>query len=168
MVCGISKCTHTRSKKSLAVAFVVMLFLQATRIIILEKRSTTTKTQSFPHLVDEARHVVHGYGFPWPVRNRKRGVHASFLSGRFGNNTSSVGDDILADLLSKFHPVEMFLQHFHYLFDVEVSFHLTVVGFLYQTSLTHLMERRWWRSPGFSHRVWAIQRSHGLKNLALW
>jgi hypothetical protein len=29
-----------------------MLFFQATRITILEKWSTTTKTQSFPHLVD--------------------------------------------------------------------------------------------------------------------
>jgi hypothetical protein len=53
MVCGIPKCTHTRSKKSLAVASAVMFFLQVTRIAILEKRSTTTKTQSFPLLVDE-------------------------------------------------------------------------------------------------------------------
>jgi hypothetical protein len=52
MVFGIPKCTQTHSKKSLAVAFVVMFFLQATIIVILEKRSTTTKTQSFPHLVD--------------------------------------------------------------------------------------------------------------------
>ena len=52
MVCGIPKCTHTHSKKSLVVAFVVMFFLQAARIAILEKRSTTTKTQAFPLLVD--------------------------------------------------------------------------------------------------------------------
>jgi hypothetical protein len=52
----------------------------------------------------EARH-----GFPWPVRSRKRGVQALSLSGRFGNNAGSVGPDILADLLSKFRPVEMFL-----------------------------------------------------------
>jgi hypothetical protein len=52
MVCGIPKCTHTHSKKSLAVAYVVMFFLQVARITILEKRSTTTKTQSFPLLVD--------------------------------------------------------------------------------------------------------------------
>jgi hypothetical protein len=52
MVCGIPKCTQTHSKKSLAVASAVMFFLQATRIAILEKRSTTTKTQSFPRLVD--------------------------------------------------------------------------------------------------------------------
>jgi hypothetical protein len=52
MVCGIPKCTQTRSKKRLAMASVVMLFLQAIRIAILEKRSTTTKTQSFPRLVD--------------------------------------------------------------------------------------------------------------------
>jgi hypothetical protein len=53
MFCGIPKCTHTHSKKSLIVAFAVMFFLQAARIAILEKRSTTTKTQSFPLLVDE-------------------------------------------------------------------------------------------------------------------
>jgi hypothetical protein len=52
MVCGIQKCTQTRSKKSFSLTSVVMLFLQATKIAILEKRSTTTKTQSFPHLVD--------------------------------------------------------------------------------------------------------------------
>jgi hypothetical protein len=39
----------------------------------------------------------------------KRGVQALFLSGRFGNSAGSVGPDILADLLSKFWPVEMLL-----------------------------------------------------------
>jgi hypothetical protein len=28
----------------------------------------------------EAGHVVHWDGFPWPVRSRKRGVQAMFLS----------------------------------------------------------------------------------------
>jgi hypothetical protein len=37
----------------LAVASIVMLFLQVARIAILEKRSTTTKKQSLPHVVDE-------------------------------------------------------------------------------------------------------------------
>jgi hypothetical protein len=52
MVCGSPKCIQAHSKKSLAVASTMMLFLQATRITILEKWSTTTKTKSFPHLVD--------------------------------------------------------------------------------------------------------------------
>ena len=52
MVCGIPKCIQTRSKKSLAMASAVMFFFQAAIIAILEKRSTTTKTQSFPLLVD--------------------------------------------------------------------------------------------------------------------
>jgi hypothetical protein len=52
MVCRIPKCIHTHSKKSLAVASAMMLFLQAAMITILEKRSTTTKTYSFPLLVD--------------------------------------------------------------------------------------------------------------------
>jgi hypothetical protein len=37
MVCGILKCTHTHLKKILAVASVVILFLQAAKITILEK-----------------------------------------------------------------------------------------------------------------------------------
>jgi hypothetical protein len=53
MVFGISKCTHTRLKKILAVASAVIFFLHESRIAILEKRSTTTKTQSFPLLVDK-------------------------------------------------------------------------------------------------------------------
>jgi hypothetical protein len=53
MVFVIPKCTQTCSKNILAVASAVILFLQATRIAILRNRSTTTKTQSFPLLVDE-------------------------------------------------------------------------------------------------------------------
>jgi hypothetical protein len=37
------------------------------------------------------------------------GVHALFLSGRFGNSTGSAGPDTLAEVLSKFRLVEMFL-----------------------------------------------------------
>ena len=50
--CGIPKCTHTRSKKSLEVAYVVIFFLQATIMAIFENLSTTTKTQSFPCLFE--------------------------------------------------------------------------------------------------------------------
>jgi hypothetical protein len=57
----------------------------------------------------EAQHVVHLYGFPWPVRSRKRGVQALFLSGRFGNRAGNAVPNILADLLSKFQRVKMFL-----------------------------------------------------------
>jgi hypothetical protein len=48
MGCGIQNCTHTHLKKILALDSAVMLFLQATRIAILENRSTTVNTQSFP------------------------------------------------------------------------------------------------------------------------
>jgi hypothetical protein len=78
----------------------------------------------------EAGLVVHGDGFPWPGRSRHRGVHALFLSVWFGNSEGSAGPDILVNLLSKFQPVEMFMQHCHCLFNVEVSCHPTVVGFL--------------------------------------
>ena len=50
--CGIPKCTHTRSKKSLVVASAVIFFLQAAIMAIFENLSTTTKTQSFPFLVE--------------------------------------------------------------------------------------------------------------------
>ena len=49
---GIQKCTHTRSKKSLAVASAVIFFLQAAIMAIFENLSMTTKTQSFPCLVE--------------------------------------------------------------------------------------------------------------------
>jgi hypothetical protein len=57
IVYGIPKCTHTRLKKSLVVTSALMLFLQAAIITIFEKRSTTTKTQSFPHLVDRRLNI---------------------------------------------------------------------------------------------------------------
>jgi hypothetical protein len=50
--CEIPKCTHTRSKKSLAVASAVIFFLQAIIMDIFENQSTTTKTQSLPCLVE--------------------------------------------------------------------------------------------------------------------
>jgi hypothetical protein len=49
---GIPKCTHSRSKKSLVVASAVIFFLQAIIMDIFENLSTTTKTQSFPCLVE--------------------------------------------------------------------------------------------------------------------
>ena len=52
MDCGIQKCTHTRSKKILAVASAVIFFLQAAIMAIFENLSMTMKTQSFPCLVE--------------------------------------------------------------------------------------------------------------------
>ena len=50
--CGIQKCTHTHSKKSLAVVSAMIFFLQAAIMAIFENLLTTTKTQSFPCLVE--------------------------------------------------------------------------------------------------------------------
>ena len=50
--CGIQKCTHTHSKKSLVVASAVILFLQATIMAIFENLSMTTNTQSLSCLVE--------------------------------------------------------------------------------------------------------------------
>jgi hypothetical protein len=52
MVFGIPKWTHTHLKKSLAVSFIVIFFLQAVSMAIFENRSMTTKTQSLSCLVD--------------------------------------------------------------------------------------------------------------------
>jgi hypothetical protein len=60
------------------------------------------------------------------------GVQALFLNVQFGNSVGSEGLDILIELLSKFQPIEMLLQHFHCIFDAEVSRHSNVVGFPYQ------------------------------------
>jgi len=51
MDCGIPKCTHTRSKKSLAVAYAMIFFLLATIMVILENLSMTMKTQPLSCLV---------------------------------------------------------------------------------------------------------------------
>ena len=50
--CGIPKCTHTHSKKSLAVASAVIFFLEAAIMAIFENLSTTTNTQSLSCLVE--------------------------------------------------------------------------------------------------------------------
>lgn len=50
--CGIPKCTHTHSNKSLAVTSVVIHFWQATIMTTFKNLLTTTKTQSFPCLVE--------------------------------------------------------------------------------------------------------------------
>jgi hypothetical protein len=50
--CGIPKCTHTHSKKILALASTVIFFLQAIIMDIFKNMSTTTETQSFSCLVE--------------------------------------------------------------------------------------------------------------------
>jgi hypothetical protein len=77
----------------------------------------------------KAKHVVHRDGFPEPFRSRKRGVHALFLNGQFGNSACSERPDILDNIMSMSRLIEMLLQHFHYLFYTEVSCHLTIVIF---------------------------------------
>ena len=50
--CGIPKGTRTHSKKILVVASIVIFFLQAVIMAIFKNPSMTTKTQSFPCLVE--------------------------------------------------------------------------------------------------------------------
>jgi len=87
----------------------------------------------------KVRHVFHWDGFLGPIRSRQRVVQAFFLCVWFGNNVGSVGPDIHADIMSKFRPIKMFMQHCHYLFDTKMSRHPTVVGFQ-----NHLFLIAWW------------------------
>ena len=57
----------------------------------------------------EAQNIVHRYGFPWPIKSRKRSVQALFLDGWFNNSVGGAWLNILADILLKFRPVEMLL-----------------------------------------------------------
>jgi hypothetical protein len=61
--------------------------------------------------------------------SRKRGVQALFLNGRFGKGASSVGPDILANILSKFWLIDMFLQYCHCILYAKLFCHLIVVSF---------------------------------------
>ena len=79
MVCGVPKCTHTHSKKILAVASIVMFYLQAARIAILEKRSTTTKTQSFPLLVYERPNMYSIEMYSHGLSGVGRGVYRPYF-----------------------------------------------------------------------------------------
>ena len=69
---GIPKCTHTRSKKSLAVASAMIFFLQAAIMAIFENLSMTKNTQLLPMLCrNKDQHVIHGDGFPRSTRGRQ-------------------------------------------------------------------------------------------------
>ena len=49
---GIPKCTHTCSKRSLAMTFVAILLLQASKMAILENRPMSKNTKRLPCLVE--------------------------------------------------------------------------------------------------------------------
>ena len=92
-------------------ASAVMLFLQATIITILEKQSTTTKTQSFPHLVDGRPDMLFIEMDSHGISRVGRGVYrpcflvVSLAIAQFDNSAGSAGPNILVDFLSKFWPV---------------------------------------------------------------
>ena len=47
----------------------------------------------------KARDVIHGDGFLRSTRGRQRSIEALLLDGRFGNDASSVGFNVLPDIL---------------------------------------------------------------------
>ena len=49
------------------------------------------------------------------------------LDGRFGNDASSAGLDVLPDILSKVRPIEILLQYCHSFLDPKMPNDLTVV-----------------------------------------
>jgi hypothetical protein len=61
--------------------------------------------------------------------NRKRGVESFLLHGCLGNGIGSAISDILADVLSNFWPIKMFLKNGHSFLHAKMSRHPTVVGF---------------------------------------
>ena len=77
----------------------------------------------------KARHVIHGDGFPRSTRGRKWSIEALLLDGQFGDGPSSVGSNVLPDVLSKVQPIEILLQYFHYFLDPKFPSNLTVVRF---------------------------------------
>ena len=75
----------------------------------------------------KARHIIHRDGFPRSTRGRKRSIDALLLDGRFGNDASSEGLDVLPDILSKIRPIEILLQYYHDFLDPEMPNDSTVV-----------------------------------------
>jgi hypothetical protein len=58
---------------------------------------------------------------------RKRSIEALPLDGQFGNGARSAGLDVLPDILSKVHPIEILLQYCHGFLDPEMPSDPTVV-----------------------------------------
>jgi len=108
---GIPKCTHTRSKKILLVASIVIFFLQAAAIMaIFENLPKNHKNAVISMLIRrKAQHVIHGDGFPRSTRGRQRSIEALLLDGQFGSGTGKEGFDVLPDILSKIRPIEILL-----------------------------------------------------------
>jgi hypothetical protein len=65
-------------------------------------------------------HVIHRDGFPRSTETRKRSIEALLIDGQFGNGASSVGLDVLPDILSKVWPIEIILQYYHSFLDPEM------------------------------------------------
>jgi hypothetical protein len=75
MDCGIPKCTHTHSKKSLAVAFCCDTLLAGHHNGHLRESVDDHKNTVIAMLSRrKARHVIHGDGFPRSTRSRQRSI----------------------------------------------------------------------------------------------
>lgn len=73
----------------------------------------------------EAKHIVHGYGFPRLSRSRHKSVQALLLNGWLGDGIGSDGigsviSDIFSNSVSKFWPKKLFLQYFQCLRNTKV------------------------------------------------
>jgi hypothetical protein len=75
----------------------------------------------------KAQHVIHGDGFPKSTRGGQQSIEALLLDGRFGNGASSVGLDVLPDIMSKVRPKEILLQYCHGFLDPEMPNDIIVV-----------------------------------------
>lgn len=59
--------------------------------------------------IREARHIVHGDGFPRLAGSRKKSVHSLLLDGWLSDGTGSAGSNIFPNIQSKFWPIKVLL-----------------------------------------------------------
>ena len=57
----------------------------------------------------EARHIVHGDGFPRLAGSRQRSVHTLLLDGWLGDGAGSAGSNIFPNIQSEFGPIKVLL-----------------------------------------------------------
>ena len=103
------------SNKSLLEASSMMLFMQGIKMDIIENRSTSTNTQTFPCLVEGNlyRYSMEktSQGFTWEEDECK----SLNLDGRFGNDIINGQFDIPVNVRSKIWLVEVIMEYYQYL-----------------------------------------------------
>jgi len=84
------------------VASVVILFLQAVKMAIVENLSTTTNTQSLPCLVEGRPTYSPSRWIPKVDQEYAEGVQAFLLNGCFDNGVGGARSDLLTNIQRSF------------------------------------------------------------------